>query len=192
MPPACPSPRSTAPRRELPNGCPRTRTRSRPPSLPTPGAASCDAGRSPGRSTRTPRDAGAARGLANTSPHSHALGVGLHRGHRGAGLRQGQRERAQPGPDLDHPIAGTDARQAGDAADRVGVDDEVLAEGPPRAQTVLGQQVDDLPARESHATIAYRWARSKTRSVLAQVAASTSATSTPRAAATAEPTIGTR
>src|SRR5205085_544257 len=51
--------------------------------------------------------------------------------------------------------------------------------------------LDDLPARESHATIAYRWARSKTRSVLAQVAASTSATSTPRAAATADPTIGT-
>ena len=46
----------------------------------------------------------------------------------GAGLGQGQRQRAEPGADLDDVIAGADLGQPGDPAHGVGIGDEVLSE----------------------------------------------------------------
>ncbi len=46
----------------------------------------------------------------------------------GAGLGECERERPEPGADLDHSVAGPDPGEGRDAADRVGVGDEVLAE----------------------------------------------------------------
>ena len=54
----------------------------------------------------------------------------------GARLGQGQGERPEPGADLDDPVAGADAGQAGDAAHGVGVGDEVLPEGAAGLQPV--------------------------------------------------------
>src|SRR5205085_6528398 len=51
-------------------------------------------------------------------------------------LRKGEGEGAEPGADLDHPIARLYPGQAHDAPDGVGVDDEVLAERAARAYAV--------------------------------------------------------
>jgi hypothetical protein len=72
------------------------------------------------------------------------VAVDLHRGDRGPGGQEGQRQGAQPGADLDHPVAGADLGQAGDATHRVRVDDEVLPEGPARVQPVRVEQVGHL------------------------------------------------
>ena len=84
---------------------------------------------------------------ARQRPGQH--GVDLDRGDRRRGLEQGQGQRAQPGADLDHDVVGRDAGLADDPADRVGVDDEVLAAllGRPQVQRVL--RANALPpARE--------------------------------------------
>ena len=70
---------------------------------------------------------------ASRSTGSEAA-VDLDRGDRGARLGQGQGQRAEAGADLDDVVAGPDAGQPGDAAHRVGVDDEVLPEGAARAR----------------------------------------------------------
>ena len=59
-------------------------------------------------------------------------------------------QRAEPGADLHHPVARPDGRQAGDAADRVRVDDEVLPEGAARREAVTGHEVRRLARRERH------------------------------------------
>jgi len=78
--------------------------------------------------------------------------VDFHRGDLRTGLDQRQGERTEPGPDLDDLCPGLDPRQPGDAADRVGVDDEVLAQGAAGPQAVAVEDVSDLTARERHAT----------------------------------------
>ena len=52
--------------------------------------------------------------------------VDLHRDHPVGDLEQPQRQRAEPGTDLEHDVVGPDAGDGDDAADGVGVDDEVL------------------------------------------------------------------
>ena len=91
-----------------------------------------------GRSATTSRSTGA-------RPRSTSTAVTV-----GAGLGQRQRQRAQPGADLDHAIAGTDAGQAGDAAHRVRVGHEVLAERAPGGQAVGRQQVAHRRPRMGH------------------------------------------
>ena len=54
--------------------------------------------------------------------------IDLDRRHEGTGLGQGQRQRTEPGTDLDDPVARSDPGQVGDAPHGVRVDDEVLAE----------------------------------------------------------------
>ena len=64
----------------------------------------------------------------------------------GPGLDEGERERAQPGADLDDVVAGCDPGQAHDAPHGVGVDDEVLAEGPAGADAVAVEELLELGA----------------------------------------------
>ena len=51
----------------------------------------------------------------------------------GPGLGESQGQRAQPGPELDDRRPRSDVGHARDAADRVGISDEVLAQRPARA-----------------------------------------------------------
>ena len=102
-------------------------------------------------------------------------------------LEQGQGEAAEAGADLHHAVPGPDAGEAGDPPDGVGVDDEVLTEGPAGMQAVLAEQGGDLLAGEGHASTG----RPNTRAVDAHVASSTEATGWDRTAATAAPTTAT-
>ena len=80
----------------------------------------------------------------------HEVAVGLDRCHRGSGLGESERQRSEPGADLDHRRVGTDPGQAGDAAHGVGVDHEVLPEGPARGQAVLVEQIPHLAGAQRH------------------------------------------
>ena len=81
------------------------------------------------------------------------MAIGLDRHHPGPGLGQGQRQGAEPRPDLEHLGAGPGAREPGDAADRVGISDEVLAEGPAGPEPVRRQQLGDVGAGKGHQEI---------------------------------------
>ena len=78
------------------------------------------------------------------------VAVELDRGDLGAGLGEGQRERAQSRADLDHPVARPHLGQAGDAAHGVGVGDEVLPQRPAGRQPVRVEEVADLAGAEGH------------------------------------------
>ena len=80
-----------------------------------------------------------------TMPRSTSTAVTV-----GAGLGQRQRQRAEPGADLDDVVAGTDAGEAGDAPHRVGVGDEVLAEVATRRQPVVGEELVDRRRADQH------------------------------------------
>ncbi len=67
-----------------------------------------------------------------------------------AGLGERHREGTQAGPDLDDRVTRADAGEPHDLAHRVGVDEEVLAQRPTRAQAVPLEQVDGLAAGEGH------------------------------------------
>ena len=54
--------------------------------------------------------------------------VDLDRGHLGAPVEQGQRQRAQTGADLEHVVVAVDPGRRDDPADSVGVVDEILPE----------------------------------------------------------------
>ena len=81
------------------------------------------------------------------------MAVQLDRHHPGPGLGQRQGQRAQPGPELEHRGAGPDVGQAGDAPDRVGISDEVLAERPAGAKPMCGEQRRDVSAGMGHQEI---------------------------------------
>ena len=76
--------------------------------------------------------------------HGYEPPVHLDRSHRGPGLEQCERQRPEPGPDLDHAVPRADAGKPGDAADRVRVRDKVLPKGPARRKRVFLQQPHDL------------------------------------------------
>ena len=80
--------------------------------------------------------------------------VDLDRGHRGAGVGERHGERAQPGADLEDVVTGPDAGEVGDATDRVGVGDEVLAEIAARGEPAARQEVPHRAAR-GHRRIAF-------------------------------------
>ena len=82
--------------------------------------------------------------------HGQHVAVDLHRGDRGAGFDQGQGQRAQPGPDLDHPLPGADAGQPDDPPDGVAVGHEVLAQGPAGPEVVGQEQLVDLRSAMGH------------------------------------------
>ena len=67
----------------------------------------------------------------------HDPSIDLKRGHRGTGVGQGQRERAEPRTDLDDSVAGPDAGKVGDPAHGVRVGDEVLPQIAPRSERML-------------------------------------------------------
>ena len=77
----------------------------------------------------------------DVAQHGGEATIHLERRHRRPGLGQRQRQRTQPGPDLDHVIARSDTGGTGDAAHRVGIGDEVLPEIAAGRQSVLGQQL---------------------------------------------------
>ena len=70
------------------------------------------------------------------------LAAGRHR------LGQGDRQRADPGPDLEHPVAGAHTGQADDAAGGVGVGQEVLAESAAGAEVMGGEKAPHVRRRE--------------------------------------------
>ena len=67
----------------------------------------------------------------------HQAVVDLDRGDVGAGLGERQRERPEPGADLDDVVARADRGEVGDAPHGVRVGDEVLAEITARRQARL-------------------------------------------------------
>ncbi len=81
------------------------------------------------------------------------MAIGLDRHHVGARLGQGQGQGAQSRPDLEHVGTGAGTRQARNAADRVGVSDEVLPEGPAGLETVRRQQLCDVGTGKCHQEI---------------------------------------
>jgi hypothetical protein len=72
------------------------------------------------------------------------VAIGLDGRDRGARVDQRQGQGAEARADLDHVVTGADVGQAGDAPDRVGVDDEVLAEGATGRQSVAVEEVAGL------------------------------------------------
>ncbi len=84
------------------------------------------------------------RRSATTSRRTgHDAAVDLDRGDVGAGLGERERQRAEPGADLDDVIAVADAGELGDPAHGVGVGDEVLAEIAPRGERGGVEQLAD-------------------------------------------------
>ena len=176
-PRARPSPRtrpSRSPRRRHRRPAPRPAAR-RPPAAPSRASARWPGHRRAGRPRAAwPRCRGGwrrapsrhrraasrveAEGVAFDDPHPerldlvpehrHQPAVDLDGGDRGARLRQRQRERAEPGADLDDAVARTDPGEPGDAPDGVRIDDEVLAERRRRAQPVGGRGARRRDARE--------------------------------------------
>ena len=59
----------------------------------------------------------------------------------GSSGEQGTRQGAEPGPDLDHGVAGADAGELDRFADDVAVHEEILAQKPFRLVAQLGEQV---------------------------------------------------
>ena len=64
------------------------------------------------------------------------------------GLGQGQRERSESGSDLQYLVTGPNVGQARDAPHRIGVDDEVLAQGTRRSQPMGLHQGYEFSARK--------------------------------------------
>jgi len=81
------------------------------------------------------------------------VAVRLQGHHVGPGLRQGQGQGPEPGPDLEDLVTGGEPGQAGDPTHRVGVGDEVLAQGPAGPQPVRRQQLGDVGAGMGHQEI---------------------------------------
>src|SRR5439155_21848442 len=106
----------------------------------------------------------------------------LDRPHVRARVAQRERERTQPGTDLDDVVARLHAREPHDVAGHVVVGEEVLTEGFARSQPVLVEQRAYL-ARRHRST-------PNTRAALARVSSAIAPTSTPRASASAAPTSG--
>ena len=88
--------------------------------------------------------------LDHFAQHRHEAAVDLDGGDIRAGLRERERQRPEAGADLDHTITRTDLGKPGDAAHRVGVDDEVLPECAARVESVRRQQLGDVPSAEGH------------------------------------------
>ncbi len=76
------------------------------------------------------------------------MAVDLDGGDRRTGVGEGEGERAQAGADLDDRLARLHAGEARDAAHRVGIGHEVLAERPAGAETVTVEQLADLAAAQ--------------------------------------------
>ena len=89
--------------------------------------------------------------LEQLPEHGDQPAVELDRRDLCAGVGQGHRERTEAGTDLDDPVPRADAGEPGDTAHRVGVGDEVLAQGAAGAQGMAGEQLADLAARRRHA-----------------------------------------
>ena len=68
-------------------------------------------------------------GLHDRLERGEQVAVDFHRADVGAGLDEGQGERAQPRTDLEDLVAFAHAGQTRNSSNRVGVDHEVLAEG---------------------------------------------------------------
>src|SRR5580698_2538043 len=71
--------------------------------------------------------------------------IHLDRGHLAGGREQGQGQRAEPRPDLEHDVLRFECGQRHDAPDRARVGDEVLAQPLGRPDVQLPGQVPDLP-----------------------------------------------
>ena len=99
-------------------------------------------------SASTTRDADR---LDHCAQHRHEAAVDLDRGDVRAGLRAA-RASATRGPRRSRPRDHRRPTSAkpGDAAHRVGVDDEVLPERAARVESVRGQQLGDVPSAERH------------------------------------------
>ena len=70
--------------------------------------------------------------------------IDLDGGHLGAAVEQGKRQGAQAGPDLEDVVVPVDAGRRNDAANSVGVVDEVLAERLARPEVDFFRQVPYL------------------------------------------------
>jgi hypothetical protein len=81
------------------------------------------------------------------------MAIGFDGHHVGARLGQGQGEGPETRPDLEHMCAGSGARKARNATDRVRVSDEVLPQGPAGLETVVRQQLCDVGAGKGHQEI---------------------------------------
>ena len=96
----------------------------------------------------------AMRGRCGGKPLGEPV-VDLDGRHRGAGLEDRERQRPEPGTDLDHPVARSDPGHLDDPADRVRVDDEILPELLGRGDIKVGGESADLRGTEEghgHAT----------------------------------------
>jgi hypothetical protein len=69
-----------------------------------------------------------------------------------ARLGQGQRDRAEPGPDVDRADARSRAGVGRDRPGEVRVGEEVLPQGLGRPDAVAGGELPDLPKAETGAT----------------------------------------
>jgi hypothetical protein len=67
----------------------------------------------------------------------------------GPGLGERERERAEPGPDLHHPVAGSDLGQRGDPARQGRLDQEMLSQGLPWTDTVPGGESPERARRQT-------------------------------------------
>ena len=92
-----------------------------------------------GRESRLPVEGGGvafdhvhAEALDNRSQYGHEVAIDLYGQHRSASFSESERERAEPGPDLDHLVARADPADVGDSANSVGINHEVLAQRSPR------------------------------------------------------------
>ena len=104
------------------------------------------------RRSASPSTTRVAGPVEHVAQHRHQAAVDLDGRHRRAGLDQRQRQRADAGTDLHHPVAGPDTGQAGDAPHGVRVGDEVLPEVAPGSETVGVQQLVDAGAAVHGAT----------------------------------------
>jgi hypothetical protein len=97
-------------------------------------------------------DAHVGKPADHLAQHRHEAAVDLHRGHHRAGLGERQRQRAEAGTDLDHPVARADLRKGRDLADGVRIGDEVLTEVAAWREVVTEQLVDPRPRVRHRAT----------------------------------------
>jgi hypothetical protein len=74
--------------------------------------------------------------------------VELDREDVGAGRRQGDGERAEPGADLDDPVTGPDAGVRDDRARQVGIDQEVLTQRLGGPDAVPAGEISDRSGTE--------------------------------------------
>ena len=88
--------------------------------------------------------------LAALSEQLDELGIYLEAPQLGSSREQRLRERPHASSHLEHALPRSDRGQAGDARQRVGVDDEVLPKPALRPQTVALEQGSGLGAAEGH------------------------------------------